>query len=193
MLKGPCKDVNIGSIYAINGATENLKKVNVVYRELLAVLQFLDKNDKKFSKFFMAKTKMPIRVEIEKVKKVALGNLNDLYADYNVFLDNIGYYSSVERVDKLPTESADISDNPYFAMLDDIFLDEEEKYLSLSAYFHIKLDAINHQTENINTFWKDEQFDEYKERLYDSIDFSLGKYPKLFKDYGHFCAKEKGG
>ena len=190
MLKGPCNDVNIGSIDALISANLNIVKLNEVYRELWSALLFL-KGNKKFSNFFMSQTRMPIRVEMAKIEKVALEKLNELYVDYNTFLDHIGYYSSVERPKELPISPADISENPYFTMLEDNLLSEEDKFLSLSAYFHVKLDGINHLTEKIGTSWRDEQFDEYNNRFYECVNFSLGKYPKLFKDYGKSCANHE--
>ena len=188
MLKGSYKNICVGSIEAFDSARDSVMQLHILNLQLIAVLSALEKDD--FSKWFENKYYISTKEEACRIKKVALKYLNSLNGDLNTYMDKLGYFNFMKREDELPFEEIDLKHNVYLAIVNDKSFTDKKRFLSLSSYFKIKLDAVVAKVEKASQSWKDEQFDEFKLRIGEVASLGVQNYPKIFRDYARQRQKE---
>lgn len=188
MLKGPYKNIRVGSIEAFDLARDSVIQLHILNLQLIAVLSAL--NLDKFNEWFKNKYTLTTKEESCRMKNVVTKYLNNLNGDLNSYMAKLGYFNFMKREDELPFEEIDLKNNVYLSIVNDKSFTDNDKFLSLASYFKLKLDAVGAKVEKASRSWKDEQFDEFKTRLSKVASLGVQKYPEIFRDYARICQKE---
>lgn len=188
MLKGPYNNIRVGSIKSFDLARESVVELHLLNLQLIAVLSALEEDD--FNKWFELNFSLTTKEESCRIKNVAIKYLGNLNIDLNTYMEKLGYYHFMKREDELPYEEVDLKNNVYLSIVQDKSFNDNDKFLSLSTYFKFKLDAVARKVELASQSWKDEQFDEFKERISKVAELGIQRYPNIFKTYAKIRQKE---
>ena len=183
MLRGPYDGICVKKEGTLETASENVEKIFNLNLELLSVLKYLSHNDNDFDKWHEDKTNLTLKETCEIIKNTVIPCLNSLNFDLNEYMQKLGLFYYKERKDELPFKSVDIKNNTFLNFIDLYYISKEDKFLSLSSYFRYKLENIMDTNKNLSKDWKDDQYLEYMQRFNSIVEFSLGKYPRIFKEY----------
>ena len=189
MLKGPYDRICVKTDDTLKNASLNIEKLFELHLELISVLAFLNKNDINFEKWHENNIGLTLKDMCNVFKNMSLPCLNSLNCDLNVYKQKLGCYE--KRKDNLEFKVIDIPNNTFLGFINSGYISRESKFLSLSAYFKMKLDSIRILTDKISENWKDDQFFEYKYRLNSTAEFSVDKYAQIFKEYSKYISKNE--
>ena len=105
MLKGPYKNIRVGSIEAFDLARDSVIHLHILNLQLIAVLTVL--NSDKFNEWFKNKYALTAKEESCRMKNVVTKYLNNLNGDLNSYMAKLGYFNFMKREDELPFEEID--------------------------------------------------------------------------------------
>ena len=191
MLRSNFDKINVTDIDALEKASLNVQKVFNLYLELIFILDYLETS--RFSYYFQNRTNLRPKEVGKIIKNAVLKYINELNFDLNNFKEKVGCFYFKKREDKLKVKDIDLENDTYLAFVTWRPFPREEKFLSLSAYFSFRIDAITSSFKEIEKGWNDEQFLEYKRRMNTILNIGINKFPKIFRDYAINSNKSKNG
>ena len=191
MLRSNFDKINVTDIDALEKASLNIQKVFNLYLELIFILDYLETS--RFSYYFQNRTNLRPKEVGKIIKNAVLKYINELNFDLNNFKDKVGCFYFKKREDKLKVKDIDLENDTYLAFVTWRPFPREEKFLSLSAYFSFRIDAITSSFKEIEKGWNDKQFLEYKRRMNSILNIGINKFPKIFRDYAINSNKSKNG
>lgn len=191
MLRSNFDKINVTDIDALEKASLNVQKVFNLYLELIFILDYLETS--RFSYYFQNRTNLRPKEVGKIIKNAVLKYINELNFDLNNFKEKVGCFYFKKREDKLKVKDIDLENDTYLAFVTWRPFPREEKFLSLSAYFSFRIDAITSLFKEIEKGWNDEQFLEYKRRMNTILNIGINKFPKIFRDYALNSNKSKNG
>ena len=191
MLRSNFDKINVTDIDALEKASLNIQKVFNLYLELIFILDYLESS--RFSYFFQNRTNLRPKEVGKIIKNAVLKYINELNFDLNNFKEKVGCIYFKKREDKLKVKDIDLENDTYLAFVTWRPFPREEKFLSLSAYFSFRIDAITSSFKEIEKGWNDKQFLEYKRRMNSILNIGINKFPKIFRDYAINSNKSKNG
>lgn len=191
MLRHNFDKINVTDIDVLEKASLNVQKVFNLYLELIFILDYLETS--RFSYYFQDRTNLRPKEVGKIIKNAVLKYINELNFDLNNFKEKVGCFYFKKREDKLKVKDIDLENDTYLAFVTWRPFPREEKFLSLSAYFSFRIDAITSLFKEIEKGWNDEQFLEYKRRMNTILNIGINKFPKIFRDYALNSNKSKNG
>lgn len=191
MLRSNFDKINVTDIDALEKASLNVQKVFNLYLELIFILDYLETS--RFSYYFQNRTNLRPKEVGKIIKNAVLKYINELNFDLNNFKEKVGCFYFKKREDKLKVKDIDLENDTYLAFVTWRPFPREEKFLSLSAYFSFRIDAITSSFKEIEKGWNDKQFLEYKRRMNSILNIGINKFPKIFRDYAINSNKSKNG
>lgn len=191
MLRSNFDKINVTDIDALEKASLNIQKVFNLYLELIFILDYLETS--RFSYYFQNRTNLRPKEVGKIIKNAVLKYINELNFDLNNFKEKVGCFYFKKREDKLKVKDIDLENDTYLAFVTWRPFPREEKFLSLSAYFSFRIDAITSSFKEIEKGWNDKQFLEYKRRMNSILNIGINKFPKIFRDYAINSNKSKNG
>lgn len=191
MLRHNFDKINVTDIDVLEKASLNVQKVFNLYLELIFILDYLETS--RFSYYFQNRTNLRPKEVGKIIKNAVLKYINELNFDLNNFKEKVGCFYFKKREDKLKVKDIDLENDTYLAFVTWRPFPREEKFLSLSAYFSFRIDAITSSFKEIEKGWNDEQFLEYKRRMNSILNIGINKFPKIFRDYAINSNKSKNG
>lgn len=191
MLRSNFDKINVTDIDALEKASLNVQKVFNLYLELIFILDYLETS--RFSYYFQDRTNLRPKEVGKIIKNAVLKYINELNFDLNNFKEKVGCFYFKKREDKLKVKDIDLENDTYLAFVTWRPFPREEKFLSLSAYFSFRIDAITSSFKEIEKGWNDKQFLEYKRRMNSILNIGINKFPKIFRDYAINSNKSKNG
>lgn len=191
MLRSNFDKINVTDIDVLEKASLNVQKVFNLYLELIFILDYLETS--RFSYYFQDRTNLRPKEVGKIIKNAVLKYINELNFDLNNFKEKVGCFYFKKREDKLKVKDIDLENDTYLAFVTWRPFPREEKFLSLSAYFSFRIDAITSSFKEIEKGWNDEQFLEYKRRINSILNIGINKFPKIFRDYAINSNKSKNG
>ena len=191
MLRSNFDKINVTDIDALEKASLNVQKVFNLYLELIFILDYLETS--RFSYYFQNRTNLRPKEVGKIIKNAVLKYINELNFDLNNFKEKVGCFYFKKREDKLKVKDIDLENDTYLAFVTWRPFPREEKFLSLSAYFWFRIDAITSSFKEIEKGWNDKQFLEYKRRMNSILNIGINKFPKIFRDYAINSNKSKNG
>ncbi len=191
MLRSNFDKINVTDIDVLEKASLNVQKVFNLYLELIFILDYLETS--RFSYYFQNRTNLRPKEVGKIIKNAVLKYINELNFDLNNFKEKVGCFYFKKREDKLKVKDIDLENDTYLAFVTWRPFPREEKFLSLSAYFSFRIDAITSLFKEIEKGWNDEQFLEYKRRMNTILNIGINKFPKIFRDYALNSNKSKNG
>ncbi len=191
MLRSNFDKINVTDIDVLEKASLNVQKVFNLYLELIFILDYLETS--RFSYYFQNRTNLRPKEVGKIIKNAVLKYINELNFDLNNFKEKVGCFYFKKREDKLKVKDIDLENDTYLAFVTWRPFPREEKFLSLSAYFSFRIDAITSLFKEIEKGWNDEQFLEYKRRMNTILNIGINKFPKIFRDYAINSNKSKNG
>lgn len=191
MLRSNFDKINVTDIDVLEKASLNVQKVFNLYLELIFILDYLETS--RFSYYFQNRTNLRPKEVGKIIKNAVLKYINELNFDLNNFKEKVGCFYFKKREDKLKVKDIDLENDTYLAFVTWRPFPREEKFLSLSAYFSFRIDAITSSFKEIEKGWNDKQFLEYKRRMNSILNIGINKFPKIFRDYAINSNKSKNG
>ena len=191
MLRSNFDKINVTDIDVLEKASLNVQKVFNLYLELIFILDYLESS--RFSYYFQNRTNLRPKEVGKIIKNAVLKYINELNFDLNNFKEKVGCFYFKKREDKLKVKDIDLENDTYLAFVTWRPFPREEKFLSLSAYFSFRIDAITSSFKEIEKGWNDKQFLEYKRRMNSILNIGINKFPKIFRDYAINSNKSKNG
>ena len=191
MLRSNFDKINVTDIDVLEKASLNVQKVFNLYLELIFILDYLETS--RFSYYFQNRTNLRPKEVGKIIKNAVLKYINELNFDLNNFKEKVGCFYFKKREDKLKVKDIDLENDTYLAFVTWRPFPREEKFLSLSAYFSFRIDAITSSFKEIEKGWNDKQFLEYKRRMNTILNIGINKFPKIFRDYALNSNKSKNG
>lgn len=191
MLRHNFDKINVTDIDVLEKASLNVQKVFNLYLELIFILDYLETS--RFSYYFQNRTNLRPKEVGKIIKNAVLKYINELNFDLNNFKEKVGCFYFKKREDKLKVKDIDLENDTYLAFVTWRPFPREEKFLSLSAYFSFRIDAITSSFKEIEKGWNDKQFLEYKRRMNSILNIGINKFPKIFRDYAINSNKSKNG
>lgn len=191
MLRSNFDKINVTDIDVLEKASLNVQKVFNLYLELIFILDYLETS--RFSYYFQDRTNLRPKEVGKIIKNAVLKYINELNFDLNNFKEKVGCFYFKKREDKLKVKDIDLENDTYLAFVTWRPFPREEKFLSLSAYFSFRIDAITSSFKEIEKGWNDKQFLEYKRRMNSILNIGINKFPKIFRDYAINSNKSKNG
>lgn len=191
MLGSNFDKINVTDIDVLEKASLNVQKVFNLYLELIFILDYLETS--RFSYYFQNRTNLRPKEVGKIIKNAVLKYINELNFDLNNFKEKVGCFYFKKREDKLKVKDIDLENDTYLAFVTWRPFPREEKFLSLSAYFSFRIDAITSSFKEIEKGWNDKQFLEYKRRMNSILNIGINKFPKIFRDYAINSNKSKNG
>lgn len=191
MLRHNFDKINVTDIDVLEKASLNVQKVFNLYLELIFILDYLETS--RFSYYFQNRTNLRPKEVGKIIKNAVLKYINELNFDLNNFKEKVGCFYFKKREDKLKVKDIDLENDTYLAFVTWRPFPREEKFLSLSAYFWFRIDAITSSFKEIEKGWNDKQFLEYKRRMNSILNIGINKFPKIFRDYAINSNKSKNG
>ena len=191
MLRSNFDKINVTDIDVLEKASLNVQKVFNLYLELIFILDYLETS--RFSYYFQDRTNLRPKEVGKIIKNAVLKYINELNFDLNNFKEKVGCFYFKKREDKLKVKDIDLENDTYLAFVTWQPFPREEKFLSLSAYFSFRIDAITSSFKEIEKGWNDKQFLEYKRRMNTILNIGINKFPKIFRDYAINSNKSKNG
>lgn len=191
MLRHNFDKINVTDIDVLEKASLNVQKVFNLYLELIFILDYLEAS--RFSYYFQNRTNLRPKEVGKIIKNAVLKYINELNFDLNNFKEKVGCFYFKKREDKLKVKDIDLENDTYLAFVTWRPFPREEKFLSLSAYFSFRIDAITSSFKEIEKGWNDKQFLEYKRRMNSILNIGINKFPKIFRDYAINSNKSKNG
>ena len=191
MLRSNFDKINVTDIDVLEKASLNVQKVFNLYLELIFILDYLETS--RFSYYFQNRTNLRPKEVGKIIKNAVLKYINELNFDLNNFKEKVGCFYFKKREDKLKVKDIDLENDTYLAFVTWRPFPREEKFLSLSAYFSFRIDAITSSFKEIEKGWNDKQFLEYKRRMNTILNIGINKFPKIFRDYAINSNKSKNG
>lgn len=191
MLRSNFDKINVTDIDVLEKASLNIQKVFNLYLELIFILDYLETS--RFSYYFQNRTNLRPKEVGKIIKNAVLKYINELNFDLNNFKEKVGCFYFKKREDKLKVKDIDLENDTYLAFVTWRPFPREEKFLSLSAYFSFRIDAITSSFKEIEKGWNDKQFLEYKRRMNSILNIGINKFPKIFRDYAINSNKSKNG
>ena len=191
MLRSNFDKINVTDIDSLEKASLNVQKVFNLYLELIFILDYLETS--RFSYYFQNRTNLRPKEVGKIIKNAVLKYINELNFDLNNFKEKVGCFYFKKREDKLKVKDIDLENDTYLAFVTWRPFPREEKFLSLSAYFSFRIDAITSSFKEIEKGWNDKQFLEYKRRMNSILNIGINKFPKIFRDYAINSNKSKNG
>ena len=191
MLRSNFDKINVTDIDVLEKASLNVQKVFNLYLELIFILDYLETS--RFSYYFQNRTNLRPKEVGKIIKNAVLKYINELNFDLNNFKEKVGCFNFKKREDKLKVKDIDLENDTYLAFVTWRPFPREEKFLSLSAYFSFRIDAITSSFKEIEKGWNDKQFLEYKRRMNSILNIGINKFPKIFRDYAINSNKSKNG
>lgn len=191
MLRSNFDKINVTDIDALEKASLNVQKAFNLYLELIFILDYLETS--RFSYYFQNRTNLRPKEVGKIIKNAVLKYINELNFDLNNFKEKVGCFYFKKREDKLKVKDIDLENDTYLAFVTWRPFPREEKFLSLSAYFSFRIDAITSSFKEIEKGWNDKQFLEYKRRMNSILNIGINKFPKIFRDYAINSNKSKNG
>lgn len=191
MLRSNFDKINVTDIDVLEKASLNVQKVFNLYLELIFILDYLETS--RFSYYFQDRTNLRPKEVGKIIKNAVLKYINELNFDLNNFKEKVGCFYFKKREDKLKVKDIDLENDTYLAFVTWRPFPREEKFLSLSAYFWFRIDAITSSFKEIEKGWNDKQFLEYKRRMNSILNIGINKFPKIFRDYAINSNKSKNG
>ena len=189
MLRSNFDKINVTDIDVLEKASLNVQKVFNLYFELIFILDYLETS--RFSYYFQNRTNLRPKEVGKIIKNAVLKYINELNFDLNNFKEKVGCFYFKKREDKLKVKDIDLENDTYLAFVTWRPFPREEKFLSLSAYFSFRIDAITSSFKEIEKGWNDKQFLEYKRRMNTILNIGINKFPKIFRDYAINSNKSK--
>ena len=189
MLRHNFDKINVTDIDVLEKASLNVQKVFNLYLELIFILDYLETS--RFSYYFQNRTNLRPKEVGKIIKNAVLKYINELNFDLNNFKEKVGCFYFKKREDKLKVKDIDLENDTYLAFVTWRPFPREEKFLSLSAYFSFRIDAITSSFKEIEKGWNDKQFLEYKRRMNSILNIGINKFPKIFRDYAINSNKSK--
>lgn len=189
MLRHNFDKINVTDIDVLEKASLNVQKVFNLYLELIFILDYLETS--RFSYYFQDRTNLRPKEVGKIIKNAVLKYINELNFDLNNFKEKVGCFYFKKREDKLKVKDIDLENDTYLAFVTWRPFPREEKFLSLSAYFSFRIDAITSSFKEIEKGWNDKQFLEYKRRMNSILNIGINKFPKIFRDYAINSNKSK--
>ena len=189
MLRSNFDKINVTDIDVLEKASLNVQKVFNLYLELIFILDYLETS--RFSYYFQNRTNLRPKEVGKIIKNAVLKYINELNFDLNNFKEKVGCFYFKKREDKLKVKDIDLENDTYLAFVTWRPFPREEKFLSLSAYFSFRIDAITSSFKEIEKVWNDKQFLEYKRRMNSILNIGINKFPKIFRDYAINSNKSK--
>ena len=191
MLRSNFDKINVTDIDVLEKASLNVQKAFNLYLELIFILDYLESS--RFSYYFQNRTNLRPKEVGKIIKNAVLKYINELNFDLNNFKEKVGCFYFKKREDKLKVKDIDLENDTYLAFVTWRPFPREEKFLSLSAYFSFRIDAITSSFKEIEKGWNDKQFLEYKRRMNSILNIGINKFPKIFRDYAINSNKSKNG
>lgn len=191
MLRSNFDKINVTDIDVLEKASLNVQKAFNLYLELIFILDYLETS--RFSYYFQNRTNLRPKEVGKIIKNAVLKYINELNFDLNNFKEKVGCFYFKKREDKLKVKDIDLENDTYLAFVTWRPFPREEKFLSLSAYFWFRIDAITSSFKEIEKGWNDKQFLEYKRRMNSILNIGINKFPKIFRDYAINSNKSKNG
>ena len=191
MLRSNFDKINVTDIDVLEKASLNVQKAFNLYLELIFILDYLETS--RFSYYFQNRTNLRPKEVGKIIKNAVLKYINELNFDLNNFKEKVGCFYFKKREDKLKVKDIDLENDTYLAFVTWRPFPREEKFLSLSAYFSFRIDAITSSFKEIEKGWNDKQFLEYKRRMNSILNIGINKFPKIFRDYAINSNKSKNG
>ena len=189
MLRHNFDKINVTDFDVLEKASLNVQKVFNLYLELIFILDYLETS--RFSYYFQNRTNLRPKEVGKIIKNAVLKYINELNFDLNNFKEKVGCFYFKKREDKLKVKDIDLENDTYLAFVTWRPFPREEKFLSLSAYFSFRIDAITSSFKEIEKGWNDKQFLEYKRRMNSILNIGINKFPKIFRDYAINSNKSK--
>ena len=171
MLRSNFDKINVTDIDVLEKASLNVQKVFNLYLELIFILDYLETS--RFSYYFQNRTNLRPKEVGKIIKNAVLKYINELNFDLNNFKEKVGCFYFKKREDKLKVKDIDLENDTYLAFVTWRPFPREEKFLSLSAYFSFRIDAITSSFKEIHWDQLDEAIPAFFAGIFMALCYSI--------------------